>query len=168
MKRWMGMLLLACFAVVSASPVSAAEYVGTKKCKMCHMKQFKSWEQTKMAKAFEGLKPGMAVDAKTAAGLDPDKDYTTDASCLGCHTINGKADMPGVGCEACHGPGADYIKVMMTNRDYTMDEITAKGLVVPGEDSCKKCHNDKSPFFKGFTFDKNKGPHEHFPLKKQH
>lgn len=167
MKKWTVMMMAALFTLVSAGMVSAADYVGVAKCKMCHMKQFKSWEQTKMAKAFDLLKPGEAADAKKAAGLDSEKDYTTDASCLGCHTVNGSADMPGVQCEACHGAGSDYMKVMMTNRDYTMDEIKAKGLVVPDEAACKKCHNEKSPFFKGFTFDKDKA-HEHFPLTKQH
>lgn len=168
MRGWMVFTLMAMVALISWDSAYAADYVGEKKCKMCHMKQFTSWEQTKMAKAFDGLKAGAAAEAKKAAGLDPEKDYTTDASCLGCHTANGKADMPGVGCEACHGAGSDYMKVMMTNRDYKMDEIKAKGFVVPDETVCKKCHNEKSPFFKGFTFDKSKGTHEHFPLSKQH
>ena len=166
----LGMMVALALLMVSAglSTARAADYVGLKKCRMCHMKQYKSWENTKMAKAFDVLKPGMAAEAKTGAGLDPNKDYTGDATCLGCHTTGGKADMPGVTCEACHGPGSDYMKVMMTNRDYTMDEITAKGLVMPDEATCKKCHNDKSPFFKGFAFDKAKGIHEHFPLRRAH
>jgi len=28
-------------------------YVGAKKCRACHLKQFQTWEQTKMAKSFE-------------------------------------------------------------------------------------------------------------------
>jgi hypothetical protein len=168
MKKLTMVFLAAIFALVTVNVVYAADYVGVKKCKMCHMKEYKSWESTKMAKAFESLKPGVAAEAKKAAGLDADKDYTTDASCLGCHAVNGKADMPGVECESCHGAGSDFMKVMMTNRDYTKADITAAGLVAPNESTCKKCHNEKSPFFKGFTFDANKGIHEHFPLKKQH
>jgi hypothetical protein len=167
MKKWTMILLTAFFAIVSANSVFAADYVGSKKCKMCHMKQFKSWQETKMAKAFEGLKPGASADAKTAAGLDPNKDYSTDANCLGCHAVNGKADMPGVQCEACHGPGSDYAKVMMKNKEFKRDEITAVGFV-NALDSCKNCHNDKSPFYKEITFDKDKGLHAHFPMKYQH
>lgn len=168
MKKLTVVFLAVLFSLVAVNTVFAADYVGVKKCKMCHMKEYKSWEATKMAKAFDSLKPGTAAEAKKTAGLDADKDYTADASCLACHAANGKADMPGVTCESCHGPGSDYIKVMMTNRDYTKAEITAAGLVTPDEAACKKCHNEKSPFFKGFTFDAGKGPHEHFPLKKQH
>ena len=68
-------------------PASAQEhaYVGSTKCKMCHLKEHKSWADTKMAQAFDVLKPGERAEAKTAAGLDPDQDYTTDTTCLPCH-----------------------------------------------------------------------------------
>ncbi len=93
-----GMTVVGLFCIIlsGASWVHAADFVGAKKCKMCHMKQFKSWETTKMAQAFELLKPGVAAEAKTAAGVDPNKDYTGDDSCLPCHTVNGSADMPDV------------------------------------------------------------------------
>ena len=169
MKKWTVIVMAAMFVLAGVSGVYAADYVGGKKCKMCHMKQYKSWNSSKMAKAFENLKPGVAADAKTAAGLDPKKDYTADATCLGCHTVNGNADMPGVQCEACHGPGSAYMKDMMTNRNYKRADLEAKGLVVPNEASCKKCHNEKSPFYKGFNYSEAvKSTHEHFPLKKEH
>ena len=83
------------------------DFVGTKNCKKCHIKQFKSWKETKMAKAFEILKPGERAEAKKKAGLDPAKDYTKEAECLACHTTGyGK---PGGLCQfgensaACRG-----------------------------------------------------------------
>lgn len=162
--------MMAMFCLVGVASTEAADYVGVKKCKMCHPKQYKSWEQTKMAKSFEILKPGERAEAKTAAGLDPNKDYTADASCVACHSVNGSADMPGVQCESCHGAGSDYMKVMMTNRDYKKEEVIAAGMVVPDEATCKKCHNEKSPFKKDFVFEERvkEGIHEHFPLKKAH
>ncbi len=171
MKTWMVIVMAAMLAFAVADGVDAADYVGVKKCKMCHMKQYKSWSKTRMSKAFELLKPGVAAEAKKAAGVDPNKDYTADASCLGCHTTNGKADMPGVQCEACHGAGSDFMKVMMTNRNYKREDIKKKGLnPVPDEAVCKKCHNKSSPFYKEFNYAERvkKGTHEHFPLKKQH
>ena len=62
------------------------EYIGSKKCKMCHKVQYKSWEAGHKAGTFELLKPGQAVESKTKHNLDPQKDYTTDAGCLKCHT----------------------------------------------------------------------------------
>jgi hypothetical protein len=108
----------------------AYAYVGTKKCKTCHLYQHKSWAKTKMAKAYETLKPGRGAEAKERSGLDVHKDYTKDESCLKCHTTgygkpggyaipdpkNKKAvrrakTLEGIGCESCHGPGAEYVKV---------------------------------------------------------
>jgi len=65
--------------------LAAAQYVGVSKCRPCHLAQTKSWEETRMAKAFELLKPGVAVDAKRTHNLDPNKDYTSDPNCLSCH-----------------------------------------------------------------------------------
>ena len=65
-----GLALLA--ASVAAVPPS---YVGAKKCRVCHIKQFQSWEKTRMAHAFELLRPGAAAAAKKKANLEPQKDY---------------------------------------------------------------------------------------------
>ena len=61
----------------------------------------------------------------------------------------------GVGCESCHGAGADYIK------KATMEGITSGtikpetvGLVMPDKATCEKCHNKESPSFTGFDYDK--------------
>ncbi len=62
------------------------KYVGTGACKKCHLKQYMSWKKTTMARTFDVLKPGKAVEAKTKAGLDPKKDFTKDPACLPCHT----------------------------------------------------------------------------------
>lgn len=179
------MLALAFFSVTSAN---SAEYLGVKKCKMCHMKQYKSWKATSMAKSLENLKSGVKADAKKKAGLDPNKDYTTDANCLKCHTtgygeaggFKSMADTPklaGVQCESCHGAGGDYRKVMMKNPKYKIDEIKAAGLIVPSEDEkgCLKCHGADSPFTEKvdpkYKFDfkeRLKKSHENFPQKYTH
>lgn len=185
------MFVIAFFSMTTAN-ADGAKYLGAKKCKMCHMKQYKSWEKTKMATSFESLKPGVKAEAKKKAGLDPDKDYTTDAKCLKCHTTGyGKpggfttiAETPklaGGQCEACHGPGSEYIKVMKKimkkKKEYKLDAIKAVGLVVPSEDEkgCRECHSDESPFneevapkYKFIFKERLKKTHEHFPLKHKH
>jgi len=62
------------------------EYVGNKKCRKCHSKEYKSWNETAKAKTFEPLKPGQASEAKQKHNLDPAKDYTKDEGCLACHS----------------------------------------------------------------------------------
>jgi len=164
------------------------EYVGAQKCKACHIKQYKSWEQTTMAKSFENLKPGIKADEKKKAGLDPNKDYTSDANCLKCHTTGyGKpsgfknlADTPdliNVQCEGCHGPGADFKEVMKKDKQFKLAEAKAAGLIVPNEklNNCMDCHGSDSPFnekvdpkYKFDIKERLKKTHEHFPLKYEH
>jgi hypothetical protein len=72
MKKIISLLLpLTIFAITlgMTGAVNGAEYVGVKKCKICHIKQFKSWKETSMATSFENLKPGAKADAKKKAGL---------------------------------------------------------------------------------------------------
>ena len=46
-----------------------AEYKGGKKCKACHIKQYKAWAKTTMATSFENLKKGVKVEEKKSLGL---------------------------------------------------------------------------------------------------
>ncbi len=171
-----------------ASTGYGANYVGAKTCKACHIKQYKSWEQTTMAKSFENLKPGVKAEEKKKAGLDPNKDYTGDKNCLKCHTTGyGKqggfkslADTPdliNVQCESCHGPGGDFKEVMKKDKQFKIAEARAAGLVVPNEklNNCMDCHGGDSPFnekvdpkYKFDLKDRLKKTHEHFPLKYEH
>jgi hypothetical protein len=195
MKRFVRGVVLAGFVAVAllaaaGSSVQSEEhaYVGSKKCKMCHMKEHKSWSSTKMANSFDNLKPGERADAKRAAGLDPEKDYTTDETCLPCHTTGYGAaggfkdaantpDRAGVGCEMCHGAGGTYVKtgnMTLKNKNYKKQDLVAVGLVDQvTEAQCAVCHNSKSPFVgDDYVFDfqtrKDEGTHEKIPLKYEH
>jgi hypothetical protein len=176
------------FVVAGAPAAESASYVGAKKCKGCHLKQYQTWQQTKMAKSFELLKAGVHADAKKKASLDPQKDYTHDKKCLPCHTTGfGKPggfvslektpDLVGVQCESCHGAGGEYLKqgfMTLGNRKYKRADLVKVGLVVPNAETCTSiCHNSKSPFVgKDYIFNfeerKNKGAHEHIALKFPH
>lgn len=183
-------IVLALVVTVVALAASADEhaYVGSQQCRKCHIKEYRSWQETTMAKAFEGLKPGEQADAKKKAGLDPNKDYTKDPSCLKCHVTGyGKAggftsiedtpDLAGVGCEMCHGPGGTYLQdgyMTLRNKEYKLAELEAVGLIaVPTAATCAVCHNEESPFVgEGYVFNfeerKAEGIHERFPLKYEH
>ncbi len=163
-------------------------FVGSKKCKKCHVKEYKSWAETTMATTFDTLKPGERAEAKTAAGLDADKDYTADATCLPCHTTGyGKEggfvdfettpELAGVGCESCHGAGADYIEeqlMSLKNKTYKKADVVAAGMVAEvSAEQCTPCHNSESPFVgDDFEFDyeanKDEGMHKQYPLKYEH
>ncbi len=107
------------------------EYIGAKKCRICHMKDktYPTWEETKHAKAWESL-------------TDEQK---KDEECVSCHITAKLEDgtiLEGVQCEACHGPGSEY-KSMKVMKDR---ELAIKnGLLIPNEETCKKCHNENVP-----------------------
>ena len=142
-KRYLWMVCLLPLVLVrglSAEEAAPAhQYIGVKKCKMCHLAQFKVWEGLKMAKAVDTLK---AENNKKT-----NKDETQNPECLKCHTTGmghggyevGKADpdLANVQCEACHGAGSDYQKM-----DVMKDKEKAKaaGLIIPDESVCKTCH----------------------------
>jgi formate-dependent nitrite reductase cytochrome c552 subunit len=188
---------VAAAAVATSMPAITGEYeyVGSKKCKKCHMKEHKSWAETKMGQAFNVLKPGEASEAKERFKLDPAKDYTKDETCLPCHTTGfghaGGYAMPdpndkkavkkakkleSVGCESCHGPGSAYVKVfdeiLKSKRSYKVDELYAVGLTKIDATTCTTCHNDTGPTYdpsKPFDFEqqKDQDSHERLPLKQR-
>lgn len=132
----------------------AHDYVGAKKCKICHKAEHDSWLNTGHAKAWDLLKA----------------DEKKNEECVGCHTtgVTAKGEMlEGVQCEACHGPGADYRKTkIMKDKKLALEN----GMIEPTAEVCTTCHNEKSPTFKGFDFDKYvvnpAGVHAH-PEKKE-
>jgi hypothetical protein len=149
-------------ATIEKAPVKAAhKYVGVTKCKMCHNsaakgEQYKKWSESKHAKAFETLAT-LAADS-VAKKLGIEKAQTSE-KCLVCHVTGYGApaadkattynQTEGVGCEACHGAGSDYM-AMSVMKDKTA--AMAAGLVMPNEKTCVTCHNDKSPTYKTFVF----------------
>jgi len=124
----------------SAPAAPAAKYVGVAACKPCHTgeakgKIYESWMETAHAKAFEKL------------GAENQK----NDACLACHTTGkgktiaaGKtaADLQGVQCEACHGPGSEY-KALSVMKDKAAS--MAKGLITPTDKVCATCHTATLP-----------------------
>ena len=143
------LMLFVCLGLFPATALFAQdfEYIGAAKCKMCHNKpktgsQYKIWAASKHAHAMEALK-----------GADK-----TNPKCLKCHStywgvnkdlIATLKPSEGVSCESCHGPGSAYKpNSIMRNRKKSL----AKGLILPTEKVCIKCHNSESPNYKGFNY----------------
>jgi cytochrome c553 len=130
MAMVMALFTLPAFAGDSTA-VKQHQYVGAKKCMMCHKKDntYPTWEITKHAKAWESLKPEDQKNEK----------------CVACHSTGKDATgalLIGIQCEVCHGPGADYMKMnIMKDKKLAM----GNGLLMPDEKTCKKCHNENVP-----------------------
>ena len=150
MNKKLSIVLLSLILIFAFSSVSFAQhqYAGIKSCKMCHKGEtkgmiFEKWSESKHA---------AATDTIIAKGEGE------NAKCLGCHSTgygaggyDPKAEDPtlfaGVQCESCHGPGSDY-KNMKIMKDP--DASMANGLLMPTEETCKKCHNTSN--HKDLTF----------------
>lgn len=125
-----GIVMFGLAGVVMAEeskPAEEAQYLGVDKCKMCHAKQFATWQKMKHMKAIESL---TAEEQK-------------NPECVKCHVTGyGKTGgfesmektpkMAGVQCEACHGAGSAHMKAPMPEKKKT---ISASGT------DCRQCHS---------------------------
>lgn len=170
--KFVKLALIAALAFLFAGGLFAqkkATYVGAARCKMCHKKQksgaqYVKWQNSKHSKAYATLASPEAKKIAKAKGIaDPQK----AKECLKCHVTAYDAPAKalgkkysiedGVGCESCHGPGSLYKKkkTMKALRAGKLDPATV-GLIKPTEKTCRGCHNEESPSFKEFDFEKMK------------
>lgn len=146
----------------------SAEYVGSKKCMMCHMKQHKAWSTTPHAKALANL---AAADTATvgamsrALGIPITGSAAKTDGCVSCHVTGFQlaggypaadeaktALVAGVGCESCHGPGSLHSSAPMAEKKKLINtKVTAN--------MCMQCHTPTtSPKFNFEEFVKKVHP----------
>ena len=119
--------------------------IGMDNCVQCHLQEPQDWLTSSHANL-------QAVDHTTLAPLDlglnsdgfPYYGYFTDASCTRCHdplndghhlvaNVTGNVPRPVVGCESCHGGGAEH---------YGVGPIPYPS---PTAQNCSPCHNSTFP-----------------------
>jgi hypothetical protein len=145
MRKTMLIVVLSfcCYSAENARGEEAT-CVGVKKCKVCHIKIYQTWKETKHAMAFDKLNEQEKLDPK----------------CTECHTTGKDVNFPGIQCEACHAPGSKFTSAaIMNKKKYSADPegqrklaLEAGLIIVPDEKNCKQCHNERSPHYKGFDF----------------
>jgi peroxiredoxin len=125
-----------------------AAYVGSDACRSCHEQEFVTWEASPHGKAIHSL----ASEGKA-----------TNAECQACHaTAVGKPggmpsgadpaahpDLARVGCESCHGPGADHV-ADGARRDGTILSLGDKCDSCVILQICGSCHDEAND--PGFEF----------------
>ncbi|NQV42115.1 MAG: hypothetical protein HQ506_07155 [Candidatus Marinimicrobia bacterium] len=175
MKKMLIVLLILSVGMVY-SQATTAEFVGSKKCKMCHSKaevgsQYSIWENGPHARSFETLKTDAAKAIAKKKGLKTSPDQAPE--CLICHVtgwgeesgyqlkvdpLDKKAvkvndDLSSVGCESCHGAGSEYkskkVKAAIAEGTITRESVN---LLTISEKTCTVCHNKKSPTYKAFDY----------------
>ena len=119
-----------------------AKYVGSKKCKKCHLKIYKNWSKRGHAHTFESLK---------AEDLDRTCEVTKK-KCIACHVTGfgaeggwvSKDDTPelaNVGCEACHGPGSEHVAMKKTELKELKKNKGDLKIKMADPAACVYCHN---------------------------
>jgi hypothetical protein len=143
-----------------------AQYIGVAQCVICHRtdaqgRQEAIWRESLHARAFETLETDQSVAIAREMGITAAPHEAPE--CLVCHATGW--DLPaerlgnrfniedGVQCETCHGAGSEYRAIH--GRDPEAGK--ARGLIVGrgDADACIACHNEKSPTYKGFDFERD-------------
>lgn len=132
--------------------IDGPKYVGSDACGKCHHGpasgyQHSIWRMSAHARAWASLGTPKALEIARKKGLDGDPQALPE--CLKCHSTaadvgsEGKlasfSPDEGVGCEACHGPGSEYMAEAIMHDPRA---AKAAGLKAVGPETCKPCHGD--------------------------
>jgi hypothetical protein len=141
--------------------VAGAEYIGSKKCAMCHKAVATAWAETPHAKALAALQGADAAAVAAMAeklGVKVEGKAAESAACVSCHvtgfglpggyvaTAENAALLANVTCESCHGPGSLHMKAAKADKKATIDGAVS-------EKMCLQCHTKEiSPEFDFETY----------------
>lgn len=112
-------------AAVAIVATTSDTYVGTQKCRMCHMAQGRALT------AF-------AADTSLTLRMNRRPGVTTDSKAQG-HRGNPLSGVrTTLQCETCHGRGSRHFGLGMANRDSEARRATIN---LPDGNTCRSCHS---------------------------
>ncbi len=118
-----------------------AAFLGSEVCRACHQTAYDRWRATAHASEYTGLSP---ADRQRSACLRCH--VTGYGERFGYRATGAGPDLANVGCEACHGPGADHGR---SAHPELVPTLTG-GACPPCEVNklCRLCHTpERSPAF---------------------
>ena len=136
----------------AASDTPKPKYVGVEACAECHKGptmgyQFSKWRMGPHANAYAVL--GTPAARVFAEEIGVEGEPLVTAACLKCHATvhhdpaggvsESYAVYEGVGCEACHGAGSDYVPEVVMKDERA---ATLAGTKEVTRDTCLRCHQD--------------------------
>lgn len=151
-----------------------AKYVGVQACSnaACHARphsgmalgEYGAWRDHFHSTAYTSLARPYSKALARKRGIE---DPTTNWRCLKCHATaygapperlaESYSDAEGVGCEACHGPGSEYLRAHV-DPNFDREELAKMGFrrftdLDEREELCRACHNELSPTYKPFNIE---------------
>lgn len=124
----------------------AAAFAGSQACGHCHEDAYRRWRESSHASAFLALRTEMAYSMDLMMMVATVGGPTRNGRCLTCHATGHDAPAAyreqgfrlreGVGCEKCHGPGAEHVRAMQEHRRISNQGLTQQ----PTDGSCLGCH----------------------------
>lgn len=116
-------------------PLALEGFVGSQYCIGCHgathPATVKTWRESKMATTYERIRYESVKD-----------------NCLPCHStgLNSKTGHyaeEGIGCEACHGPGREAVRLVLAGKMNEHKELIR--IDRNSKPVCERCHNPHVP-----------------------
>jgi predicted CXXCH cytochrome family protein len=116
-------------------PEALEGFVGSEFCISCHGATHpgtvETWRDSKMATTYERIRHESVKD-----------------NCIPCHTtglnsVTGHYVEEGVGCEACHGPGREAVRLVLAGKPDEHKKIIQ--IDQSSESVCARCHNPHVP-----------------------
>ncbi|MBM4039343.1 MAG: hypothetical protein FJ290_12585 [Planctomycetes bacterium] len=136
-----------------------SSHVGSDVCKLCHIKEFYSWQKTDHAGAYVTLlQKGKHKDPacltchttgyRQPGGFDPNKplepEKSTETDALSATRARRSQDpVKGVGCECCHGGSRHHLAIGL--RDRVAARATPLLRTETSRENCIRCHNGARP-----------------------
>ncbi len=137
-----------------------SSFVGSDVCKLCHIKQFYSWQATDHAGSYVTLlqkgkqkDPACLICHVTGFGMpggfDPDRPDTPAAkgaekdALKATRVLRSQDPVKGVGCECCHGGARHHLGIAL--RDRFAAARTPLLRPTPSVENCIRCHIASRP-----------------------
>jgi predicted CXXCH cytochrome family protein len=116
-------------------PLALEGFVGSQYCISCHgathAGAVKTWRESPMATTYERIR------------YEPVKDNCVPCHTTGLNSATGHSAEEGVGCEACHGPGREAVRLVLARKTNEHKELIR--IDQNSKPVCERCHNPHVP-----------------------
>ncbi len=118
---------------------AGTEYAGSESCATCHAKVFEGWKQSPHARALDTLEKDGKQETRACLAC-----HTTGYGFLSGYRGTSTPEFGGVGCESCHGPGADHVAAGANASAASIYGLRSDCPTCGTEAVCQVCHDSEN------------------------